>query len=313
MARKIADTKKMTHEEWINLRKSSIGGSDSGVCVNENPYSSLLTLYADKMGLSKDKEDNEAMRLGRDLEQYVADRFTEKTGIKVRNDFGMYADDEYDFMTANVDRRIVGENAGLECKTMSSFLGYNLEAGEIPGHYYAQLQHYMMVMGYDYMWICFLVFQRGVYELKVNRNDDYIAQLRKAEIDFWKNHIEKGIAPEPDGSEASIQTLKDMYPKSSGAEIEILGLDQMIADYKAFGEMEKEYKEKKDKAQAQICARLGSAEVGLGTKYGCSWKEQSRDGIDTKRLKAEKPDIYAAYSKVSSYRVFRTKQLVKEK
>ena len=73
MARKIADTKKMTHEEWVQLRKSSIGGSDSAICVNMNPYSGLITLYADKMGLSSEKETSEAMRLGTDLEAYVAE------------------------------------------------------------------------------------------------------------------------------------------------------------------------------------------------------------------------------------------------
>lgn len=313
MARKIADTKKMTYEEWLELRKSSIGGSDSGICIGENPWSSLLTLYADKKGLSKPKEDNEAMRLGRDLEAYVAERFTEKTGIKVRNDFAMYADDEYDFITANIDRRIVGENAGLECKTMSNFQGYNLEAGEIPGHYYSQLQHYMMVMGFDYMWICFLVFQRGVYALKVDRNDDYIASLRKAEIDFWRNHIEKEEAPEPDGSDASLQTLKELYPKPNGMELNILGLDRLIQDYKAFGELEKEYKEKKAAVQSQICAKLGNAEIGIGDKYGCSWKLQTRYDLDRDRLKEERPDIYEKYLSKNSFRTFRTKQIKKEK
>ena len=128
MARKIADTKKMTREEWVNLRKSSIGGSDAASCVNMNSYCSLLTLYAEKKGLSKEKEASEAMRIGTDLEQYVAERFSEKTGKKVRNDNYMYADDDYDFITANIDRKVVGENAGLECKTMGSFAGYNFDA-----------------------------------------------------------------------------------------------------------------------------------------------------------------------------------------
>ena len=44
----VAEAKKKAHAEWVALRKSSIGGSDAAVCVNMNPYSDLLTLYADK-------------------------------------------------------------------------------------------------------------------------------------------------------------------------------------------------------------------------------------------------------------------------
>lgn len=311
MARKIADTKKMTHEEWIELRKSSIGGSDSSVCVNMNQYSSLITLYADKMGVSKEKETTEAMRLGTDLEAYVAERFCEKEDKKVRNDFGMYADDEYDFLTANIDRKVVGENAGLECKVMGSFNGYNLEAGEVPAHYYCQCQHYCMVMGFEKVYLAILVLQRGLFVNEIKRDDDFIAQMRQAEIDFWKNYVEKSIAPEPDGSESSIETLKEMYPTATKeTELAIPGLDRMIQDYKAFKELENEYKEKAERTKGIICAKLGTTEIGIGDMYGCSWKNQSKKGFDYKRLEAELPDIYKKYATVSEYRVFRTKQII---
>ena len=212
MARKLFNTKKATHEEWLAQRKHSIGGSEAGTCVNMNSYDSLISLYSRKKGLVKDAEDNEAMRLGRDLEQYVAYRFMEATGKKLVNDNFFYLDDEYDFISANVDRRVVGENAGFEAKTMSSFNGYNIEAGEIPAHYYCQCQHYCMVRGWDYIYIGILVLQKGFYWHKIDRNDDFIKQLRDAEVDVWKNYIEKDIMPDPDGTEASMDTLKEIYP-----------------------------------------------------------------------------------------------------
>ena len=94
MARKLINTKEISHEEWLDLRRKSLGGSDAGTCVNMNQYSSLIKLYANKKGLVKDAADNEAMRLGRDLEQYVADRFMEATGKKLVNDNFFYLDDE---------------------------------------------------------------------------------------------------------------------------------------------------------------------------------------------------------------------------
>ena len=314
MARKIADTKKMTHDEWVQLRKSSLGGSDAAVCVNMNTYSSLLTLYADKMGLSSEKEQTEAMRLGNDLEEYVAKRFTEKTGKKVRNDFFMYADDEYDYITANIDRRVVGENAGLECKTMGNFNGYNLEAGEIPSHYYCQCQHYMMVMGFDRVYLAILVLQRDIYVIPVERDDDFIKSLREAETAFWTQYVMQDRMPEPDGSDSSFETLKELYPKGyRDTEISIPGLDRLVTDYKSLKEIADDYGRQAERVKAQICARLGKAEVGVGLQYGCSWKTQSKTSVDAKRLKAEFPDAYAKCLKVSDYRVFRTKTLKEKK
>ena len=313
MARKLVNTKKISHEEWLELRKKSIGGSDSAVCVNMNQYSSQISLYAEKKGLSKAKETSEAMRLGTDLEAYVAERFCEKTGKKVINDTFMYMDDEYDFITANVDRKVVGEKAGLECKTMGSFNGYNLEADEIPSHYYCQCQHYMMVMGYERMYLAILVLQRGLYVITIERDDDFIKQLREAEITFWTKYIETGRIPAPDGSEASLETLKQLYPESEAkTEIATPGLDQLVRDYKAFKAMADEYSEKAEQCKAILCAKLGDNEVGIGDSYGISWKTQSKMSVSDKELKAKYPAIFAELAKTSSYRVFRTKNLTKK-
>lgn len=315
MARKLVNTKEISHEEWLRLRRKSLGGSDAGVCVGMNQYSSLITLYADKKELSSPTGDNEAMRLGRDLEQYVADRFMEATGKKLVNDNFFYLDDEYDFISANVDRKVVGENAGFEAKTMGSFSGYNIEAGEIPSHYYCQCQHYCMVRGWDCVYIGILVLQRGFYWHRIQRDNDFIKSLREAEIDFWTNYIEKNVIPPADGSDASMDTLKELYGEKAvkDSEIAIPGLDQMIRDYKAMADMEKEYKERKAAIQGKICTILGSNEVGIGNDFGCSWKPQSKSTYDMDAIFAAFPnENFDKFKKTSTYRVFRTKQMKKK-
>ena len=308
--RKIVNTKKISHEEWLELRKKSIGGSDAGTCVGMNQYSSLITLYADKMGLSKDKETSEAMRLGTDLEEYVAKRFCEQEGKKVINDTFMYMDDEYDFITANIDRKVVGENAGLECKTMGSQGGYNFSKGDIPAHYFCQCQHYMMVRGFDMMYLAILVLQRGLFVIKVKRDDEFIKKLREAEIHFWTHYIEKEIVPEPDGSEASLDTLNVLYPvEEKNTEIAIFGLDQLVADYRAYKAIKDEYNQKAEKCKAMICAKLGDNETGKGDNVAVSWRTQSRENISPKKLKAKYPAIYAELVDTTKFRVFRARTL----
>lgn len=65
----------LSRNEWLQLRKNGIGGSDAGAICGLNPYASPLSVYMDKTGGLEEKEDNEAMRQGRDLEEYVARRF----------------------------------------------------------------------------------------------------------------------------------------------------------------------------------------------------------------------------------------------
>ena len=120
---------------WLHLRKSGIGGSDAGAICGVNPYSSAMKVFQDKTGEAVEKQDNEAIRIGHDLEDYVARRFMEATGLKVRKSNFMYRSKEYPFMVADVDRLVVGEDAGLECKTASAYNADKWADGDIPLHY----------------------------------------------------------------------------------------------------------------------------------------------------------------------------------
>lgn len=310
---KIANTKNMSREDWLNLRKESIGGSDAGAVLGMNAYRSALEVYADKKGMIPDKETNEAMRLGNDLEGYVAKRFEEMTDKKVRNDNFMYSHDEYPFITANNDRVVVGENAGLECKTMSPFTKYDVASGEIPDQYYAQCQHYMAVMGFDYMYLAILIFQKGVFQHKILRNDEFIEQMLAAEIDFWNNHVVLGIPPEADGSDSAMDTLIAMYPEGSDDEEIYLSDNDAIVKYQEFGDAIKRLKAQQEELKAKICSELADCNTGRSNDYIVTWKKQSRTTIDSKALAAKHPEIYDELKSVSSTRVMRVKKIKKDK
>ena len=309
MARKLVNTKAMPYEEWLEIRRHSIGGSEAGALLGLNPYASSLTLYLDKKGLSKPKETNEAMRIGTDLEEYVAQRFVEQTGKKVRKDNFMYMHDEYDFITANVDREIVGENAGLECKTMSSFNNYDLEGGEVPAYYFSQCQHYMAVKGYERMYLAVLVFQKGIFINTIERNEEFIKRMIEEEVRFWTENIEKNQMPAPDGSEASTDALNELYPESTARSIALPNADALIREYLSISSKIKELKEKQTEIKNRLCARLGDAESGEDTQYKCSWKSQVSSRVDTNKLKKKFPAIYNEVLKKSESRVFRAKEI----
>ena len=81
--------KDLSREEWLKMRKEGLGGSDAGAVCGLNPYASPMSVYQDKTSPAISDQDNEPMRQGRDLEDYVARRFTEATGLKVRRSNAM--------------------------------------------------------------------------------------------------------------------------------------------------------------------------------------------------------------------------------
>ncbi len=132
----------MDRKEWLRLRKTGIGGSDAGAVCGLNPYSSPMKVFYDKTAEEIEENDSEAMRIGRDLEDYAAKRFTEAAGLKTRRSNYMYRSIEHPFMIADVDRLVVGEDAGLECKTASAYNADKWKDGDIPLHYILQCCHY---------------------------------------------------------------------------------------------------------------------------------------------------------------------------
>ena len=174
---KVVCVKDITHDEWLALRRTGIGGSDAATVVGLNPYSSPYYLFCDKRGELAEKEDTEAMRQGRDLEQYVADRWMERTGKKCKRNNYMWRSTKWPFMLADIDREVVGENAGLECKTTSVYNNNDFENGNIQDSYYVQCQHYMAVMGYDRMYLAVLVLNKGFYTYVIERDEEDISHL----------------------------------------------------------------------------------------------------------------------------------------
>ena len=211
--------KGISHEEWLKLRKEGIGGSDAGAICGLNPYSSPMSVYQDKTSQEQTGQDNEAMRQGRDLEDYVARRFTEATGLKVRRSNAMYKSQEHPFMLADVDRLVVGEDAGLECKTANAFQADKWKDGAVPDHYLIQCLHYLAVTGKKSWYLAVVILGREFRYVKIEREEGMIRDLIAIEEEFWSHHVVPGIMPDPDGSRICDEVINRYYPEGRQEEI----------------------------------------------------------------------------------------------
>ena len=301
--------KDLSREEWLKLRKTGIGGSDVGSICGMNPYSNAMKVYSDKTcDTVEEEQENEAVRQGRDLEEYVAQRFTEETGLKVRRSNFMYRNLEYPFMIADVDRLIIGEDAGLECKTASAYNEDKWKDGEIPLHYIMQCYHYMAVTGKRVWYIAAVILGREFTYRRLEWDDDLITQMIAAEQYFWENHVTKKIMPEPDGSKACDELLTQYYQSAKKyTAVELVGFDEKLNRREELVEQIAQLQQEQNRIEQEIKLYMKDNETAVSTNFKVLWSNVEKTSLDTKRIMQEKPEIYQDYAKVSMYRRFQVK------
>ena len=209
--KRLVSTLNLPKEDWLRYRKCGITGTDAGAILGLNPYRSAFQVYHDKISDTIENIDNEAMRQGRDLEEYVAQRFSEETGFKVRRANAIYQSEEHPLLLADFDRLIVGQKAGLECKTVSPFSADKWADGKIPAHYLAQVDHYLAVSGFDCWYMAALIFGRELVIHKIVTDKQVLSDLIDKEELFWTNHVVPQIPPAPNGCDCDTQQINQLY------------------------------------------------------------------------------------------------------
>lgn len=312
MIRKIP-TATMSKEEWTALRSTTIGGSDAAAILGLNPYKSPYALWAEKTGkvIPEDISQKEAVRLGTDLEEYVAKRFTEATGKKVRRENYTVFRDDMPYAHANYDRLVIGERAGLEIKTTNALHLSKFKNGEFPATYYAQCCHYLLVSSLDRWYLAVLVLGVEFKVFTIERDEAEIAALKEAEENFWYQ-VQNDLPPEIDGMDSTIDALNETFPISD-PEADAVDLTSCAVDLAIMDECSQQIKaleEKKKAAQGRIKETLGEAEMGFYSTYSVSWKSQKQQTFDRKKWEKDHGEIPEEYLKTSESRTFRFKKEV---
>ena len=300
--KKLTATLGLDKEEWLRCRKQGLGGSDAGAVCGLNPYRTAIQVYQDKTTDEIEDIDNEAMRQGREFEDYVARRFMEATGKKVRKANFMYYDEEHPFMLADVDRMIVGENAGLECTTASPYMAEKWADGKIPLSYQIQCLHYMSVCKADAWYIAVLIYGREFKYYKIERDEEMLADLIQIEKDFWENHVLKKVLPKPDGPELADSVIAEYFKKSREETVALTGFDEKLNRRQELSEMIESMGTEKRQIEQELKLFMGEAELAESGQYRISWKPVSSQRLDEKRLKEERPEVYEKYRKTTQYR-----------
>lgn len=202
-----------TRAEWLELRRKGLGGSDIAGVLGLSPWSSPMSVWCDKMGLSEESEERNFRRdLGLRLEPVIADLYEKQTGRTLAKlvDYEVVTHPEYPFLIGTPDRIVATTHPdypiGVELKTSARGDEFGASGtDEVPEHYYLQCMHYMEILDYD-TWDIALLRGGSEFSIYTIRRDDNFrsiwADVLPRLVEFWEKNVLGNVPPDVDGSEA---------------------------------------------------------------------------------------------------------------
>lgn len=270
-----------SESDWLEKRRvTGVGASEAAILCGVGRFKSEYQLWLEKLGL--DKEDAryaEQSKWGHLLEDPIAAAYEDETGRKTMKPppGTLYCDEEHPFMLCTLDRWQTIDPGDkfyqtqealtkslvvpLEIKTAHWNLKGNWKE-EPPIEYVIQVQHQLAVTGAPVGSVAALVGGMMFLWCDVSRDDEFIAQLRTIEGEFWRK-CEQRIAPAVDGSEQTKKALARLYAQDTG---EIISFPATLLEAdnlreQASKELDR-WTEEKRLAENQIRAALGAASAG---------------------------------------------------
>lgn len=196
--------------EWHELRntKGVISGSEIGAILGLSPFTSAITLWAEKTGrIERDIVANTAMRLGQLVEPAIRQLYVEQHPDHVVEEVGTYASIHASWMHANPDGVCIDETGQgyiLEIKHTATYWD------EVPEHYKAQVFWYMAV--FDLNKAVFAVVNAGRYKEYEVLWDDFEWSVIQQQVEKFRHHVLDNIQPDWDGSESTFETVRKLSP-----------------------------------------------------------------------------------------------------
>ena len=141
------------------------------------------------------------------------------------------------------------------------------------------------------------------YSHELYRDETLVRQIIELETRFWNRNVLERKEPLPDGSEAAAKYLDGAYSNANGRAIELpQSAIALLDDYDRISSELEQLKEQKEAVSNHLKSLLKENEAGTIGERCVTWKQYTRTGLDQKRLKEEKPEIYGEYATRTSYR-----------
>lgn len=284
-----------SEEAWLEARRLGVTASEIAVILGLSPYSSPFELYYRKRGDLPGQPDNDAMAIGRAMENFVADQFDRRHPEFWLVGAGreLYRHPEREWQMATPDRVAFERQlcascdadlpmgctyeteregrepvAVVECKVDNGD-GFGDEGtDEIPVHYRCQVLWQMDVLGVSTGYLAALIWHRRqvrVYELTMDIHAAGDLALMRHEAQMFLKRIENNDPPEPDWRPATGHALKRLHPDLEDRDV-VIG-KQLVISYRSACKALKKAEQRKALAENRIRVLLGSGRRAIAPRF----------------------------------------------
>lgn len=301
----------ISHQDVITNRHNYIGGSDIAAIMGMSRWKTPLKLWTEKTQKlpAPDLSNVEAVELGSDLEEFVAQKFSQKTGKAVRKAPKMYVHSEYSYMVAHIDRLVTGTDELLECKTASFFKKDEWENDEIPQEYILQVMWYLGITGRKVGHIAVLIGGQSFKYKQIEFDQELFDQMVEAAKEFWEC-VQNDNPPKVVANDD--ETLKELYgdhndfmielyPDSEQTKVAMEALEEKIAYRQELKMQQKQIEDEIKEIETGI-KEIIKDNLGIKTqKYIVTWKlQKGQYNYDKEAMQAD--GVFDKYATQSQFR-----------
>lgn len=311
----IGDKASMSNDDWLALRKNSIGGSEIAAAIGLSRWSSPFKLWAEKTEqIKREDKPNQFMYWGNVLEEVIRREFEKQYGYKVITTSAIFASAKHPYLTANLDGYADlgnGSFAVLECKTCNVYAESDWAEGGCPLEYYLQCQHYLCVTGLQTAFLAVLIGGNDFRSVKIERDETTINLIIRRGAEFM-DMVATMTAPIV--TDKDNEVLAQLYPLANKEKPAVKlpsSFNSILEDYFNAKVMLDEAKRDKEAAEAKIKEFLKDADSAVLGDYKVSWKNVNRSSFSSEKAKALLTEEQIADCTVSS--TSRTLRITKSK
>jgi len=298
----------VTVTDLDSRRRFTIGGSQAASACGVDPYRSRVMLWWEMLN-GVEREDSEAMQLGRLLQPVIAEAMSERGFDLMPAPADGFVHPSEKWMIVHPDAlTAVGGARGIgEIKTRGS--GWRSEDEHELFPYVMQLQHGLAVTGLDVGVLGVLHGGYGGLQLVTRvyqRDDALIRRMVELEQDLLQ-HVRTARQPSADGSRSTSDAIHAMHPASDGSEVRASG---EVWEWVQDARERKMQRDAIDRQYKEMCQNIqlfmGEAETLVSphdTKVA-RWPTVRKNRFATKRFSAAHPALYSEFLEQGSERRF---------
>ena len=258
-------------EAWLEWRKTKVTASMIPTIVGVGKFKKTpYTMWQQQMGFVFEDGDNWAMEEGRRLEPVVRELVNER--LKANFTKRVVQHDEIEWAAASLDGIDLDLDQVLEIKCPGLEDHITAEKGQVPKHYYPQVQWQLFCSGLDSaIYASYYKDKKTKKEslelFEVQIDEDYIAEILPKAAEYY-------------------ECVRDCIPPALGeddyVQIDDPKFEEDSRNWQSANEMRKMYKDKEDFYRERLISYTdGSNAQGYGVKL----TRANRDGaVDIKRL-----------------------------